>query len=380
MTSHSTSSAYDNVALYVMSGTGNTFRAGQWIADEAADQGANVRLTPLEGARPAEELAAGPRQLVGLLMPTHGFTAPWYMIKFAWCMPRGRGAHAFTLATRASMKLGPWATPGISGSATLLIALMLWLKGYRIRGATALEMPSNWLQVHPGFKPSSVGFILGKMKPRTVRFARQLLAGRRCWPLANTCWDVAWALTGIPFALAYLAFGRLFFAKMFHANNRCNGCGLCVSYCPVNGVELRGGERPMPYWNFHCESCNRCVSFCSRRAIETSYSWAFVLTVLSLPPLLPFVGWPPALARWVYGSATAMVLWVVLVFVSWYLILFPAYVLFSRALHNRRVNDLFTYTNPTHLYRRHRDPQTRLKQIGVYKKAPGAIRAGRQQG
>ena len=100
-----------------------------------------------------------------------------------------------------------------------------------------------------------------------------------------------------------------------------------------------------------------------------------MLTVLSLPPLLPLVGWPPAVAQWVFGSTTGVVVWVAVVLASWYLILFSAYVLFSRALYNRRVNDLFTYTNPTHLYRRHRDPETRLKQIGVYKKAPGARRA-----
>lgn len=53
-----TTAADDQVALYFMSGTGNNFRASQWIAHEAADQGATVTLSPLEKAQPAQQLAA----------------------------------------------------------------------------------------------------------------------------------------------------------------------------------------------------------------------------------------------------------------------------------------------------------------------------------
>ncbi len=364
---------YRDVALYYMSGTGNTYRASQWMADEATEQGAEVILAPLEGADPRAQVSQGPDQLVGLLMPTHGFTAPWYMIKFAAQLPPGRGAHAFCLATRAGLKLGPLVTPGISGSATLLILFLLLLKGYSIRGATALEMPSNWLQVHPGYSEKSARFILGKMKPRALRFVRKVLAGRRHWPVVNTLWDVFWAVTGVPFAFVYIGYGRLFFGKMFHANNNCNGCGLCVSYCPCGGVEMRGSpERPMPYWTYHCESCNRCVAFCSRRAIETSYSWAFVATLLAVPFVLPYFGWPPTLSAWVFGSTTGMVVWGLVVVGSWYALLFPCYLVFWHVVRNRRINDLFTYTNLTHLYRRYREPDTKLKQIGSYKKAEGA--------
>lgn len=363
---------YRKVALYYMSGTGNTYRASQWIADEATDQGSEVVLSPLEAADPGEDLSPGPDQLVGMLMPTHGLTAPWYMIKFATRMPRGEGAHAFCLATRAGMRLGPLVTFGISGSATLLIALILLIKGYALRGATALEMPSNWLQVHPGFKEKHARFILDKMKPRALRFARKVLAGGRCWPLVNTTYDLVVGLSTIPIALGYLAYGRLFFGKMFHANNKCNGCGLCASYCPCDGVQMRGGpKRPMPYWTYHCESCNRCVAFCSRRAIEASYSWAFLLTLISLPFFLPLFGWPPAVAEWILTTTTGFTVWVLVVIASWYVILLPLYPLFLWALRNRRINDLFTYTNLTHLYRRYKEPDTRLKQIGRYKKVEG---------
>ena len=371
---------YDDVALYYMSGTGNTYRASQWIADEARAQGAEVVLEPIERAEPAEQITPGPDQLIGLLMPTHGFTAPWYMIKFAARLPRGEGTHAFCLATRAGMKLGPLVTPGISGSATLLIALLLLIRGYAVRGATALEMPSNWLQVHPGFSEKSARFILGKMKPRALRFARRVFDGRRCWPPVNTTYDVVQSIIWFPVVLGYLAYGRMFFAKMFHANNRCNGCGLCVSYCPCQGVELRGGpERPLPFWTFHCESCNRCVAFCAQRAIETSYSWTVAATVLAVPFVLPLFGWPPALSRWVFGSTAALLAWGALVIASWYFLLFPAYALFIRAIRNRRINDLFTYTNLTHLYRRYKEPDTRLKQIGRYKKARGVKEQAREQ-
>jgi hypothetical protein len=68
---------YQDATLYVMSGTGNSFRVATWAAEDAAAAGAETRVVLLDAARPAEEVQAGPDHLVGLTFPTHGFTAPW---------------------------------------------------------------------------------------------------------------------------------------------------------------------------------------------------------------------------------------------------------------------------------------------------------------
>jgi Pyruvate/2-oxoacid:ferredoxin oxidoreductase delta subunit len=259
-------------------------------------------------------------------------------------------------------------TPGITGSACLLIALMLALKGYSVRGIQGLDMPSNWQQVHSGFRPASVDAILARTEPRARSFAIRILDGGLHWLVPGTFYDLVWGLSMLPLSLLYLPMGRLVFAKMFHASNRCNACGQCETFCPVGGVKLVGKDRPMPYWTYHCESCNRCFSFCPRKAVEISYPWFWILTILSVVPLVAF-RWPPALAAWVVTPPGVATL-VVVTILYWYLLAFAGYALFALCMRVRWLNTLFVYTNLAHLWRRYRAPGARLKRMGVRKRSP----------
>jgi len=140
---------YQTATVYFMSGTGNSFRAATWIAETAREQGVQAQVVPISGGRPNEEIEQGESHLVGLVMPTHGFTTPWQMLRFALRLPRRKGTHAFVLPTRAGTKFGPVFLPGLEGTAGYLPALILALKGYRVRGVRALDMPSNWTALHP---------------------------------------------------------------------------------------------------------------------------------------------------------------------------------------------------------------------------------------
>jgi hypothetical protein len=115
---------YKKATFYFLTGTGNSYRVATWMAGAAGKEGAAVTLRPIESARPAGEIGTGEAALLGLVMPTHGFTAPWAMLRFALRLPRGAGTHAVVVATRAGLKIGPVFTPGIEGTATCLIALI----------------------------------------------------------------------------------------------------------------------------------------------------------------------------------------------------------------------------------------------------------------
>ena len=93
---------YDNAALYYMTGTGNTRRVALWMADAAQRKGVTAEARSIEEVEPTAVTAPDEGGLLGILMPTHGFTAPWLMMKFVARLPRGRGGHAFCVTTRAS--------------------------------------------------------------------------------------------------------------------------------------------------------------------------------------------------------------------------------------------------------------------------------------
>lgn len=132
---------YKEATIYFMSGTGNSFRAATWMGEAAAQRGAAARVIPVEKGNPVKETKEGPGHLLGLVMPTHGFTAPWFMVRFAMSLPHRRGSHAFVVLTRAGLKFGLLFVPGLEGTGAYLIALILLFRGYCVRGVMDWTCP-----------------------------------------------------------------------------------------------------------------------------------------------------------------------------------------------------------------------------------------------
>ncbi len=351
--------SYQTVTLYFMTGTGNSYRAATWIAEAAGRHGAQAELLPIGPQRPGVH-PAGEGHLLGFLNPTHGFTAPWQMIRFVLGLPRGRGTHALIVPTRAGSKLGPWFLPGLEGTAGYLLALLLALKGYAVRGVQALDMPSNWTGLHPGFSPPVATAIVERARPRALRLADTVLSGGRHW---GGWLPLLFGLALLPVSLGYLLVGRFFLSKLFFASGRCNGCGVCARNCPAGAIRMWGKKEPRPYWTFSCESCMRCMNFCPQNAIEAGHSWAVLLYfVVTIPAaglvLRSLAERLPAMAaldnRW---SGT------LLQYAYTLLAIAASYLVFTLAIRVPAINRLFTLTTLTHYYRRYREPGTRLKDI-----------------
>jgi len=135
------------MTIYCFSGTGNTRRVAAWMAEEAARQQVDASVRPINTT--SDVSAPGQSaDLVGIGMPTHGFTLPWAVLKFLIKLPRGNGRKAFAFATRAGARYGPIPgyPPGIAGSSIFIAALVLALKGYRVRGIMSVNTcPSTGL-------------------------------------------------------------------------------------------------------------------------------------------------------------------------------------------------------------------------------------------
>ncbi|MFZ5918630.1 MAG: EFR1 family ferrodoxin [Chloroflexota bacterium] len=351
---------YREATFYFYSGTGNSYRVTSWMAEAAREAGATVTVRPIAAAGPAEEIGAGETALLGLAMPTHGFTAPWAVLRFALRLPRRAGTHAVAVATRAGSRIGRFFTPGFEGTATLLVALILALKGYRIRGTAGIDMPSNWMALHPALRPQTVAGIVARARRKTTRLMDTLLSGRRHLGHWTT---FLIGLLVLPISLAYLLIGRLFLGKLFFASERCTGCGLCAAHCPNGAIEMRGSSKPRPYWTFRCESCMRCMVFCPTQAVEASHLLAVGIYLLpSVFPLSALLGWlvarAPLLAL-LNGTPRQALEWVYPL-----IALGLAYPVFHRLLRIGWVNRFFTHATLTHYYRRYHEPETTLKDLG----------------
>ena len=353
---------YQYLTIYFMSGTGNSYRAATWMAEEAVAKGAEARVIPIEGGH----LRDGADNLVGLVMPTHGFTAPWHMLRFVQRLPRRQGTHAFVVPVRGTLRTGPFFLPGFEGSAGYLPALVLALKGYKVRGVQGLDMPASWTVVHSAMGADDVRVVLARGRAKVSRFMERILSGKtlfRGFPLLM-------GLALLPISIAYLLMGRFFFAKLFFASFRCNSCGLCARNCPVGAIRMQGNP-PRPYWGFTCESCMRCRSYCPEKAVEASYTLAVAFYYLTSIPAIVYLldrlsG--ACLSRSYLNSG--LVPWL-LEYPFKLLAIYLAYLLFNQLVRIPALNRFFTYTTLTHYYTRYHEPATSLRDIVAKRETAG---------
>lgn len=366
--------AYARATFYVMSGTGNSLRVARWAADALAAQGVDAKASMMESASPADELpeGAGAEQLVGVACPTHGFCAPWHALKFVARLPKRPGAHAVVLTTRASGTIFGWVTPGASATAPFVLAALLWARGYAVRGVAAINMPSNWMSVHPALPSKMVQAVEADSRPRVERFIARIAEGRRAWATWNVAYEALLAAALWPITLLYLVIGKIGLAKLFFSNNACDGCGVCAKSCPVSAIEMHGEEHPRPFWTYRCESCMRCMSFCPKRAVEVSHGlFAALIWACTLPLSALAVRW--GARRWP-GAAALDRGW--LFFLTDQLVVIAALIATYRLLHwawrVKAINALFRYTSLTWFAGRYREPETKLKDlIGIRRKPKG---------
>ena len=302
--------------------------------------------------------------IIGFLYPTHGFNLPWYMLKFMLAFPRGRN-DIFCLNTYGGSKVGKLHLPGLSGLALMLPALLFFLKGYRVRGLVSLNLPSNWISLHPGFTQSAISSLAEHCRKKIDRYAAALFSGGRTYRgLISIPFDLAVS----PVAFGYFFVGRFWLAKMYMATSSCDGCGICANHCPMNALVMKSGR---PFWTFHCESCMRCINICPHRAIQVSHTF-IALSAYSLYGVLLPVSISLA-ARWNAGAAAFMTspseligllrAWVILS------VMFLAYRLVQGAARWRFFNFLFAGLSLTRLpfWRRYLAPGVSVKD---FKKRP----------
>lgn len=345
-----------DLELHCYSGTGNTRRVATWIADAARDRGWEVAIASVP-SRGVGGRAAAPetgRRLLGVLAPTHGFTAPWPALVCAATVPDVRGADVFVAVTRAGWYLGPLRLPGFEGTAAWLLAVVLVLRGGRLVGVRAIDMPSNWTSLHWGLSPPHVAAIVRNAESRTAAFAERLLDGHT----QLTGWLIlAAGLAVVPISLLYLVVAREMLGRLFFADERCTSCALCAQRCPTGAIRMAGHARRTPYWTRECESCMRCMNVCPERAIQADWLLAAALTWVW------FLAYEAIAALPALSGTAALVVATIAASVPMLILAGPAYALLWRLMRGPRWSGLRGRTTPTRLYRRYSEPGTDLRDI-----------------
>lgn len=266
--------SYSKLVVYYFSGTGNSENVAHWMGDVAKEKGMEISLinigkTARRGIEPPE-----PDALVAFVSPIHGFNYPPVMLNLLTLFPKGRNK-VLLLNTRAGMLIGKWITPGLTGIAFYFAAMILKLKGYSLQSMFPVDLPSNWISVHPGLNDRTVKYLHERNQEKVYRFARKVLSGGSDFRGVR---EIIQDTLIAPISVGYYFIGRFLFAKTYYASSDCDNCGVCYKSCPVKAIKLVDSR---PFWTFNCESCMHCMSNCPKRAIETGHGYVIVVALLS---------------------------------------------------------------------------------------------------
>lgn len=366
---------YKEAVFYVMSGTGNTYRVSRWIEEIVNRHKVKAKVVMIEDADFNNDFNRSPDFLVGLLFPTHGFMPPWSMIKFLFRMPKRTNVSVMCVATRGALKIGSLQIPGAAGFATFFAAIMMFIKGYRVKAIFSLDMPSNFINFHWGLHPKNVDKISNKAQSRLKLLIPRILNDQIILFTRNNLWESLWCVLLFwlfpIYPIIYLIIARMFMAKVMFSNNLCVGCGMCARFCPNNAILMKDiGTKKRPYWTYHCENCLRCMGYCRKKAVEAGHSWAVLLYFITSVPVISYA-W-----AWLHGTLniypvisgywTAEVVYIfnfVLYTVYFLSAVFLSYWIFWHIVQFPFFNKFFSLTTLTHYYRRYHQPETRLKDM-----------------
>ena len=288
-------SKYKKLIIYYFSGTGNAKNTAFWIADEAKRNGLDsevINIYKLDARKISQPLE---NTLVGFISPTHGFHFPEIMRKFIKRFPKVNNCSAFVANTRAGLRIGKVFLPGLSGLVHYWSSILLSIKGFNIIGLQTVDLPSNWLSIHPTVRDKGIKLIYQHVEPKVRCFAIKIINGKKTY---RALYDIIQDMIIAPISILYIFFGKYFFAKSFIASADCNMCGLCEKTCPVQAIKRVDNRM---FWTVKCESCMKCMNSCPQKAIETAHGFiitsSIVLTtgmtylINRILTLIPFANW-----------------------------------------------------------------------------------------
>jgi ferredoxin len=209
------------------------------------------------------------------------------MLRFIAAFPRGVCKKIFLLNTRAGMKMYKIFMPGVSGIALILPAFILAMKGYKCIGFRPVDLPSNWIPLHPGIRKKVIDSIFDRCERIVRNFANKILSGGKVY---RGLYSLPVDLLISPVAFGYYVAGRFFLSKTFIANYNCTNCGICIKECPTSSIKLVNNR---PYWKLSCESCMRCLNHCPEKAIEAAHGMAvgfwLIITIVNAQIILSLI-------------------------------------------------------------------------------------------
>ncbi|SHI02926.1 Ferredoxin [Sporobacter termitidis DSM 10068] len=235
--------------IYVFTGTGNTRRAADFIAQ--ALSGFQIDAAVWE-ARVPLNTAPDPNGFDCALFgyPIHAFNTPRFFLQFVKTLPSVRRLPAFIFRTSGE----PF---GANSASSRSLVRILRKKGFIPMLDRQLLMPYN---IVFRYNDALAKQMYLHTRDMALVIAYRIAAGKK-QALRYAPWAV---LLTYLFRLQWL--GAWINGPLIHADKgSCIGCGHCAAMCPLQNIRLTGGY---PCFSHRCAMCMGCAFRCPKDAVR----------------------------------------------------------------------------------------------------------------
>lgn len=146
------------------------------------------------------------------------------------------------------------------------LAMKQFAKLYPLSSSYSLLMPNNYILGSDTDEEGEIRQKIAAAREELKRISGEIRQQERVYRVHQG------SLAGLKSHLVNFGFNHFArSAKPFFAEDRCNGCGLCVRNCPAHAITLRETK---PVWASQCFQCLRCINECPTQAIQYGKSTA----------------------------------------------------------------------------------------------------------
>ncbi len=229
--------------IYYFTGTGNSLRAAQVIAEYLGDtEIISMRCDP-------NDVPALDAERIGFAFPVYHWTMPEHAIHFVEQVKLNPNAYIFAVSL-----------PGVinGGSQDKLAELLQKKQGALAYGKTVYSV-ANYVAIYPPF-PNPAKRV-PKTEAQLAVIAQDIAAKtQNKHPKANAL--TRWLA---PRMMQKFIEHCPSNDKYFSVWDDCISCGLCAKVCPSHNISFENGK---PTFLHQCSQCMACIAFCPKQAIN----------------------------------------------------------------------------------------------------------------
>lgn len=234
-----------SATIYYYTGTGNSL----WVARRLAEELGGAEVLSMAGDNAGK--TAGDTGVLGLVFPVYIWGVPAPVLRFVQFLKGRKYGYIFAVATNG----------GQVSNTLVQLKRAMREKGLALSSGFEIQMPSNYIPWGgPGPKREQEKKF--EQAGRKIRFISGAVKDRSVLPV-----DKGPVWQRILFTFFYhITFSRVpGMDRPFHADARCNACGICSKVCPSWNITLPEGK---PVWHHRCEQCFACLQWCPQEAIQ----------------------------------------------------------------------------------------------------------------